>query len=138
MAPIPKKELMARLRKERKKDEAKWNEELMKDRQRKKESYTRQKGTLSAAELQERREKTRIKVQQCRLRKSSIGQSSKPSSNKSKYKTPQSLGKAVKKVCAALPKSSGKQSIVFKEIIKKTFSQDVCKKLFHNSREVKK
>lgn len=131
---------MARLRKERKKDEAKWNEELMKDRQRKKESYTRQKGTLSAAELQERREKTRIKVQQCRLRKklASIGQSSKPSPNKSKYKTPQSLGKAVKKVCAALPKSPGKQSIVVKEIIKKTFSQDVCKKLVHNSREVKK
>lgn len=43
MAPKSKKDLMARLRKERRKDDIKWEEHLMKDRQRKKETYVNKK-----------------------------------------------------------------------------------------------
>lgn len=65
-----------------------------------------------------------------------IGQSGTPI--KSKYKSPQSLGKAIKKVCSALPKSPGKQSIVIKEIVKKTFSADICKRLFKSDKKTSK
>lgn len=53
MAPKSKKDLMARLRRERRKDDIKWEEHLMKDRQRKKETYVNKKNTMSAKELEE-------------------------------------------------------------------------------------
>lgn len=136
MAPIPKKELMARLREGRKKNETEWKECLQKDRDRKKKTYVK-RNSMSPSELEKQREKTRIKVQKSRLKKkmANVGQPIS-SPKKSSYKTPQSLGKAVKKVFTALPKSPGKQAVVVKEIVKKTFSRDICKKLFTNRKQI--
>ncbi|KAG8260922.1 hypothetical protein J6590_086289, partial [Homalodisca vitripennis] len=137
MAPISKKELMARLRKKRKEeDKLKWNESLLKDRERKKQAYHKNKLTLTEKEREINREKTRLKVQRHRMKKKFItNQNCSNTPKKVVYRTPQSLGKAVKKVVGSLPKSPSKQQAVIKRSL---HLKDTCKELFKNKKEFKK
>lgn len=138
MAPIPKKELMARMRRKKREDEEKWNEHLTKERERQKKIYRSKKEVMSDHDLKNLRAKTAAKVQKHRMKKKLGSLLPTTSPKKGTYKSPQSFGKAISKVCRTLPKSPSKRKAVIKEIVKRNFESDACKNLFTNTRNLRK
>lgn len=131
MAPVfPNR--MAKCRAKKKENEAKWNEYLEKDKLRNRVNRTKQKNRISLDSklLEEKRNKDRERQRLCRLRKKEA-KTNVTDSKLGTYKSPNTLGKAVKRVKKTLPISPGKKVAVLKQLINENFDKNVCQSLFN-------
>lgn len=130
---------MARMRKKKKEDEKLWAEHLASEREHLKKVYQKNKEKWTDHEQKIQREKTLAKVRKHREKKKlEISNGSSQSRTKGSYKSPQTFGKAVKKVFGVLPKSPGKCKAVIKEVVKRNFEPSTFKKLFTEEKPIRK
>lgn len=128
-------------------DEGKWQEYLRKDQIRNHQNRAKQKDKLSLQTnnnlLLEKRKKDRERQALCRLKKKEKMLALKETGNTfdsklGTYKSPRTLGKAIKKVKNVLPKSPGKKQAVVKLLVESTFGNKLAKKLFQSKKSASK
>ena len=98
------------------------NEEYKKrDREKKRKKYADKKATMTESEKSKVREKERLKKrkQVARKQQKNLGKSEEKTNGT--FKSPQSLGRAVKKVRKSLPKENEKKTQVLSEVVNSLF-----------------
>ena len=106
-----------KFRKEVRSDPIKHEEYKKRDRERQRKKYTDKKATMTESEKSKLREKERLKKRKQVAQKQQKNLEKSEEKTNGTFKSPQSLGRAVKKVRRSLPKENEKKTQVLSEIV---------------------
>ncbi|XP_054290654.1 uncharacterized protein LOC129005710 [Macrosteles quadrilineatus] len=141
MAPANR---MAKCREKMKKNPEIWNNYLEKDRERKRKQREQERRKFKAIKLmlEQKRRKDRERQQLYRKKKAQLKKNNDENAQAllgetylGTYKSPCTLGKALKKAKGTLPSSPAKKKAVLKRLIEENFGLSVCKGLFKKQKK---
>ncbi|XP_033220750.1 uncharacterized protein LOC117175211 [Belonocnema kinseyi] len=127
MAPVPKKELMAKSRDMKRQGPEKWDEYLRKNRQKNIIARCKKRLTMCEEEKHAHREKEKLRKRAQRLKKNISTPKIKASiitKKRDAYSCPQTFGKAIKKATSKLPTCPTKKQAVVKELFLRVFESE--------------
>lgn len=131
MAPTPNKTRMAKCREERKKNQEQWKAYLEKDKLRKRKVREKEKNELTKDKklLAEKRQKDKERQRLYREKKKVIQNGDQ--SELGSYKSPRTLGKAVKRIKNSLPNSPTKKVAIIRKLVRENLSSELKKDIFN-------